>query len=84
MARKDLNFQWELPQKEEHIVTLKEAIGDLPSLDPLIKEKEYRNYFPDYERKKEEGLKVSKWHWARQHVWRNVECMLHTPTGAVV
>ena len=81
MTRKDLGIQWELPEKEKHIVTLKEAIGDLPSLDPLIKELEYRINFPDYDKKREKGLKVSKWHWARQHVWRNVECMLHTPTG---
>lgn len=81
LVRKDLNKKWNLPEKDKHIVTLKEAIGDLPSLDPEIKEKEYRNVFPDYELKKEKGLKVSKWHYARPHVWRNVECMMHTPTG---
>ena len=81
LARKDLGIKWNLPEKEKHIVTLKEAIGDLPSLDPFIREKEYRNMFPDYESKKEKGLAVSKWHYARPHVWRNVECMMHTPTG---
>lgn len=81
LVRKDLGFQWNLPEKEKKIVTLKEAIGDLPSLDPEIREKEYRHVFPDYEKKRLAGLKVSKWHYARPHVWRNVECMMHTPTG---
>ena len=70
-----------MPEKSKHIITLKEAIGDLPSLDPLIREKDMRYIFPDYDKKRIEGLKVSKWHWAREHVWRNVECMMHTPTG---
>lgn len=81
MTRKDLGFTWEIPAPSEKIITLREAIGDLPSLDPLVKEKEFRKYFPDYERKAEEGRKVSKWHTPRIHVWRNVECMMHTPTG---
>lgn len=81
LARKDLNFKWNLPEKDKHIVTLKEAIGDLPSLDPEIREKDYKNFFKDYEYKRERGLEVSKWHYARPHVWRNVECMMHTPTG---
>lgn len=81
LTRKDLGFTWELPLKERHIKTLREVIGDLPSLDPEIREPEYKKYFPDFEKKKQEGLKVSKWHYPRPHVWRNVECMMHTPTG---
>lgn len=81
LVRKDIGIKWNLPEKDKHIITLKEAIGDLPSLDPDIKEKEYKSVFPDYEKKKAEGLKVSKWHYARPHVWRNVKCMMHTPTG---
>lgn len=81
LSRKDSNVIWEFPTPSTKYVTLKDAIGDLPSLDPLIKEKEYRYVFPDYEKKKREGLKVSKWHIPREHVWRNVECMMHTPEG---
>lgn len=81
LTRKDIGIKWNLPAKEHHIVTLREAIGDLPSLDPEIKEKEFRSIFPDFEQKKQNGLKVSKWHYPRPHVWRNVECMMHTPTG---
>lgn len=81
MTRNDQGFTWQVPSPSEHIVTLEEAIGDLPSLDPLIKEKEYRYIFPDFEKKVKEALTVSKWHYPRMHVWRNVECMMHTPTG---
>lgn len=81
LVKKGINKVWEFPEQEKKFVTLRDAIGDLPSLDPLIKEKEHREVFPDYEKKKAEGLKVSKWHCPREHVWRNVECMMHTPEG---
>lgn len=81
MARKDTGKKWRFPPKDEHIITLEEVIGDLPSLDPYIKEKEYRYVFPDYEKKLQAGLAVSKWHFPKDHVWRNVEVMMHTPTG---
>ncbi len=81
LTRKDVGMRWELPPRDTHIKTLREAIGDLPSLDPEIREPEYRKFFPDFEKKKQNGLKVSKWHYPRPHVWRNVECMMHTPTG---
>lgn len=81
LSRKDTNKQWELPPKEEKIVTLRDAISDLPSLDPEIREKEYTNYFTKFEEKKEKALEFSKWHFPPIHVWRNVEAMIHTPTG---
>lgn len=80
LVRKDLGFSWELPPQEK-IVTLETAIGDLPSVDPFIRESEHRSFFPDYEKKRIEALKISKWHIPPKHVWRNVEVMLHTPTG---
>lgn len=81
LARKETNTVWEFPAKDDHIVTLREAIGDLPSLDPLVKEVDKRCMFPDFEIKKQAGLRVSKWHCPREHIWRNVECMMHTPEG---
>jgi DNA (cytosine-5)-methyltransferase 1 len=81
MSRKDAYIHWKFPAKDNHIITLAEAIGDLPSLDPLVKEKEYRHHFPHYEEKLKRGLAVSKWHYPKDHVWRNVEVMMHTPTG---
>lgn len=81
LSKKTTGVHWEFPEKDDNFVTLRDVIGDLPSLDPLIKEKEYRNVFPDYEEKKSAGLKVSRWHCPREHVWRNVEVMMHTPEG---
>ncbi len=82
LVRKDLAFTWNIPNLNERIVTLRDAIGTLPSLDPPIADcNNINEIFPNYERKKAAGLKVSKWHYARPHVWRNIECMLHTPTG---
>ncbi len=81
MVRKDEGLQWNFPKKEDEIITLKEAIGHLPSLDPFIREKEERWHFPEFDKKKAEGLKVSKWHTPPSHGWRNVEWMIHTPSG---
>ena len=55
------NLIWEWPSKEK-IITLEDAIGNLPSL---------------------ESGQVSniKFHYARNHDLKQVECMKHTPTG---
>ncbi len=83
LTRKDLNFSWDFPPKEK-IVTLEEAIGNFPSLDPLvydIPEEEQKKLFPNYEKKKEAGLAFSKWHYPPKHVYRQVFSLMHTPTG---
>ena len=82
LVRKDLPYIWEFPRKEREI-TLYEAIGELPSLDPLLREGlEFTiEKFPNYELKRAEGLKVSKWHYPPIHSWHQVEWMTHTPTG---
>lgn len=82
LVRKDENVIWEFPQKQKEI-TLEEAIGKLPSLDPLLREgiDFTLEKFPDYIKKKVEGLKVSKWHCPPKHSWKQVEWMMHTPTG---
>lgn len=81
LSKKTADVRWEFPAQEDKLVTLRDVIGALPSLDPLVKEHKYRAVFPDYERKKEAGLQVSPWHCPREHVWRNVEVMMHTPEG---
>lgn len=82
LVRNDLNYVWEFPKKQKEI-TLREAIGNLPSLDPKLRDgmKLTLEKFPDYEKKRLEGLKVSKWHFPPTHSWKQVEWMLHTPTG---
>ncbi|MCR1886982.1 DNA cytosine methyltransferase [Longibaculum muris] len=81
LVRKDESVTWEFPKKNNHIITLKEAIGDLPSLDPCLRDVNERWRFPDYEFKRIEGLKVSKWHYPPVHSWKQVEWMIHTPSG---
>ena len=82
LTKKSLNVEWEFPAKQPEI-TLEEAIGTLPSLDPQLREglKLTHEKFPDYEEKKAAGLAVSKWHHPPIHPWRQVEWMMHTPTG---
>lgn len=82
LVRSDLPYIWEFPEKQKEI-TLYEAIGDLPSLDPLLREGMDLTLekFPDFLEKKEKGLKISKWHYPPKHSWKQVEWMMHTPTG---
>lgn len=82
MVRKDVGIEWEFPPKMEPI-TLEQAIGDLPSLDPELREGlDFTiEKFPNFEEKKANGLKISKWHYPPKHSWKQVEWMMHTPTG---
>lgn len=82
LVRKDKNVKWEFPNHTQ-IVNLEQAIGDLPSLDPLLREGMALTLekFPDFEKKKREALKVSKWHRPPVHSWKLVECMMHTPSN---
>ena len=78
LVRKDIDFIWEFPKPEEKIVTLAEAFAGIPDLWPDIREKEYRGKLPKNTKK---ALSFHKWHKPPCHVWRNIECMLHTPAG---
>lgn len=82
LVRNDIDLTWNFPNAQPHI-TLQEAIGDLPSLDPLLREglDFTLEKFPSYEIKRAKGLEVSKWHYPPKHSWKQVEWMLHTPTG---
>lgn len=82
LVRKDKIIKWEFPAKER-IVTLEEAIGGLPSLDPLLREGlEFTlEKFPDYEKKRKVAADISPWHRPPIHSWKQVEWMMHTPSG---
>lgn len=82
LVKKDINIKWEFPEKQKEI-TLEEAIGDLPSLDPRLREGMATTLqkFPKFEVKKKEAQAVSKWHFPPTHSWKQVEWMMHTPTG---
>ncbi len=84
LVRKDQNIIWKFPAKKEKPITLLEAIGSLPSLDPELYDlthEEQMKIFPDYEKKKLEGLKISKWHYPPKHIYRQVFSLMHTPSG---
>lgn len=82
LVRLNQKYKWEFPKKKEEI-TLREAIGDLPSLDPLLREgmELTLEKFPDYIEKRDKGLQISKRHYPPKHSWKQVEWMMHTPTG---
>ena len=84
LSRKDTGIKWEFPIPSETVTTMRDAIGDLPSLDPEItdiSEKELLEIFPDFHKKKKQGEKVSPWHTPPKHKLRHVEAMMHTPEG---
>lgn len=84
LSRKDIYSKWEFPLPNDYIPTMKDAIGDLPSLDPFvtdISEEERNKLFPHYHEKMAKGLAVSPWHCPPRHVYRHVIAMMHTPEG---
>lgn len=85
LTRNDLKHKWNPPPKKcNKIMTLKEAIGYLPPLDPLIYDIDYKDHlkiFPEYESKLKIAKSISKWHQPPKHVYRQVVSMIHTPTG---
>lgn len=84
LSRKDQKRVWEIPKSNNKIVCLKDAIGNLPPIDPYVKdinEGQFKKLFPEFEKRKKAALKISKWHNPPTHVWRQVKSMLYTPTG---
>ncbi len=86
MVRKDINIKWNFPERENEIVTLRDAIGDLPDIDPMIQEykkdeKKLLDIFPDFYKKKAMGESISKWHRPPIHKERHVIIMRHTGEG---
>ncbi len=84
LVRKDIGKKWDFPKPCKKRTTLKEAIGDLPSLDPEISDlsiDEALKVFPEFIKKKETGLKISPWFYPPSHPYRQIVAMMHTPTG---
>lgn len=73
--------KWEFPQKENRKVTVRDAIGHLPSVEAIVKEKDKKDIFKDNDKKVEIAKKYHKWHIPRIHTWRHIEVMLHTEPG---
>ena len=73
-----------MPKPSSDLVTMKDALGDLPILDPFVRdipEDEFRLLFPHYEERREQALKISPCHFPPTHIYSNVYAMQHTPTG---
>ncbi len=84
MTRKDIKKEWKLPAKHHKLITLNDVIGDLPPIDPFIKdvsEKELLEIFPKYFERREQALSISQWNIPPVHIKRQVITMMHTPTG---
>lgn len=84
LSRRDQKKVWTIPNKSDKHVTLKEAIGNIPPIDPFIKdveEDELLELFPQYYEKRERALKISKWNHPPTHIKRQVKAMMHTPTS---
>lgn len=76
--------EWHLPQKHKKTVTMRDAIGEIPSIDPFIKdlsEKEFHQLFPKYEERRRNALRISRWNIPPVHIYRQVKVMQYTPTG---
>ena len=81
MAKKSLNILWDRPTPSKTEICLNKAIGHLPSLDPFVRQKNKRYFFPNFEFKKKQGLMISKWHYPPIHSWNHVKWMSNTPSG---
>lgn len=82
LTRKDMNYVWQIP-KTKPLITLKDILYDLPSVDPLLKEgyEETLKLFPEFEKKRKEAEQVSKYHKPTTHAKKHVIAMQHTPSG---
>ena len=84
MTQKDVHKKWAFPPKASSKVTMQDAIGNIPPIDPFVKdisENEFKQLFPNYEKKRSEALKISKWNEPPVHVLRQVKVMQYTPSG---
>lgn len=84
LSRKDVPVKWEMPEPIGGEITLREALENVPSLDPYLREgmAETLELFPEFLEKKEVAKQVSKWHYPPTHSKKLVELMIHTPSGA--
>jgi DNA-methyltransferase (dcm) len=84
MTRKDMKKTWKMPNKEAQKVTMEDAIGWIPSIDPFVKDlstEEFTSLFPLYEERKSKALSISRWNIPPVHIYRQVKSMQYTPTG---
>lgn len=84
LSEKTQKITWTIPDKSRNKVTMRDAIGWIPSIDPFIKDLDKDDFirlFPYYEERKKAALAISPWNIPPVHVYRQVLAMQHTPTG---
>ena len=83
LAAKGSGIKWEFPAPTEKLVTMEDAIGHLPPLDPIVREGMDQTFklFPNFTKRKKAAQSISKWHYPPTHSRRHVEWMMHTPSG---
>lgn len=83
LVRNDIGQKWSFPKPLNKRKTLREAIGELPEVDPFLKEglDETLKLFPDFNKKREVALKYSKFHYPPVHAKKHVVAMMHTASG---
>lgn len=84
MTKKGQDLEWLVPSKDDVVITMRDAIGDLPRLDPFITdadEKELLEIVPHYYERAKQAEQISKWHIPPHHIKRQVVVMQHTPSG---
>lgn len=84
MTQKESKIEWVIPPKDDAIVTMKDAIGWIPSIDPFVKDlpkDEFEKLFPLYGERKKKALDISMWNIPPVHIYRQVKAMQYTPTG---
>ena len=84
MTSRSVDRKLDFPRPALKLKTLDDVIGQLPSLDPFVKDttEVMRNkIFPDFEIKKGIAGQFSIWHKPPTHILRQVQAMMHTPTG---
>lgn len=83
LSRLDM-AEWTLPEKNKKIVSLRDAIGWIPQIDPFVKdisESDFNKLFPNYKERRKKALEISRWNIPPVHIYRQVETMMHTPSG---
>lgn len=73
------NSKWEFPKKHDKLITVRDTIGDLPSVEAIVDGNV--NYFKNNDKKIKCCQKIHKWHVPKNHTLRHIEVMMHTPTG---
>lgn len=83
LSRLDM-AEWTLPEKNKKTVSLRDAIGWIPQIDPFVKDiskSDFNKLFPNYEERRKKALEISRWNIPPVHIYRQVETMMHTPSG---